>query len=319
MNRLGGTNEAAMSFAPPKRCQLIAAIRTEIVRVVYSDESLASASGVPITVVTALMMNMDEHWPSVESALAKIKADTPRLLLDEKTGEIKGSHLYGAVRKVERLRVTGKNDPDLEKLEQAREILCRLLTVTIDNPTPIFYGAVDVAGYEIFQNLSMRRGPATPHDVAFDNCLARVNNVAHSELKKNEQILWIHDHRGKREQEETKTGLLWVRELTARGWNAETMSWEENRQRDVRVVVPVYFGHSHESSALQLADVCCSTIALQLLERFYSEVLATRGWQLLVEPFYAIIRNRVMNDGTDPLYRELGQNARAPLRTRHLP
>jgi hypothetical protein len=64
------------------------------VRVVYSDESESER----IVVITALIMNMDEHWANVESELVRIKAETPKSLL-YRNQEFKGSILYGAVRR----------------------------------------------------------------------------------------------------------------------------------------------------------------------------------------------------------------------------
>ena len=293
-------------------------------RVVYSDESGTGGKDYePVTVITALMMNMDEHWPRIESALAQIKADTPSVLLDDKTGELKGSHLYSAMRKAERSHAFGQQiDPNLEK---ARDILLRLLAVPEDYSIPIFYGAVDRLGYdttiaparaqqELQESKARQLGKPikhfefeTPHDIAFDDCFARVDNVAHAELRKNEQILWIHDHRsGDREEQRTKGAHFSTRFKKQMGFNAATQEYVglEHQPSDVRIIEPIYFGHSHESLALQLADVCCSTIALKILERWYPQVLAVRGWQPLVEPFYKIIRRGVMNDGTEPAYRD---------------
>jgi len=61
-----------MSLATLERFQgtLIADLGKVKVRVVYSDESESK----PLVVITALIMNMDEHWSNVESDLKKIKS-----------------------------------------------------------------------------------------------------------------------------------------------------------------------------------------------------------------------------------------------------
>lgn len=257
-------------------------------RVVYSDES----ENGPITVITALMINMDRDWVPLESELKKIRSETPTLLLRDGR-EFKGSDLYGAMRKVERWAASGKtDDPDLKSLQKAEGILHRLLAVTVNFDIPIFYGAADRAGCEAFA--AAHPGASTPHDVAFESCLARLNNVASTVVQDNETILWIHDRRGREGEEETKFGLIWTRYLVSMGYDPATLVRTPQKIR-VRIADTIYFGHSHDSLALQLADVCCYTIALHLLETLY-------GWTACVEPFYQIIHRSVMTDGIPPMF-----------------
>jgi len=56
--------------------------------------------------------------------------------------------------------------------------------------------------------------------------------------------------------------------------------------RPLRVIDTIYFGDLHESLALQLADVCCSTITRHLLG------------EPEAEPFYNIIRQQVITDNS---------------------
>jgi Protein of unknown function (DUF3800) len=301
-----------MNLASLDRFQgtLIADLGRTKLRVVYSDES---ESG-PLVVIAALIMNMDEHWSNVESHLKKIKAETPKSLLHNGE-EFKGSLLYQAIRKREYLRSIGSSiDPDLTK---AREVLQAILWVTVKHPTPIYYGAVDKVGYDDHVRLSARssrRQPSptnmtggakietTAHDVAFDSCLARVDAFAQAALPRNEQVLWIHDHRGSAQQEnETKTGLHWARFLAQQDFDPISLYQAYGNQEPIRVADSVYFGHSHESLALQLADVCCSTISNQLLQKLYGRK------QKYAAPYYAIIQRRVMNDGVAPEYMELAK------------
>ncbi len=267
----------------------------EAVRVAYSDESGAgSKEKEPIAVVTAIVINMDEDWSSIESDLSKIRRETPANLL-HKGKEFKGQLLYSAVRK---------------NIDKARDVLCRVLAVA--NPTLIYYGAIDRDGYDthversrahVAQNVGRdeateRATTTTSLDAAFDNCLARVNRAARGW---HEQILWISDHQDSadakrsRREEQTKTGLAWTRFLASLGHDPVTLKYIKEKE-PVRIADTIYFGHSEESLALQLADVCCSTVTLQLLETFY-------GWRPCVAPFYDLIRLAVVNDGSPPLFR----------------
>ena len=95
-------------------------------------------------------------------------------------------------------------------------------------------------------------------------------------------------------------GLHWTKDLIEQGWDPTNLEYV-GEQEPLRVADSVYFA-SHESLALQLVDVCCWTIARQLLETLYE-------WkQPVLAPFYAIIQRRVMNDGTPPLYRGWGSD-----------
>jgi hypothetical protein len=205
-------------------------------------------------------------------------------------------------------------DPDLDK---ARDILGAILAVTLQHPTPIIYGAVDRAGYDNYSRrvpFDSRREPSTTnllggavikttaHDVAFDLCLARVDAFANAALPKNEQVLWIHDHRGSSQQEhQTKTGLSWARHLVQHGWDPVNLYVAHDKQEPIRIADSLYFGHSHESLALQLTDVCCATISSHLLQTLYGDK------QKYAAPYYAIIQRRVMNDGVAPRF--MGETA----------
>lgn len=265
---------------------LIGCIGSETVRVVYSDETgMGAKRDEPITVVAAIMMNMDQHWPAVEAELNAVRADTPKTLLHEER-ELKGALLYSAVRK---------------KIKKASEILARTLMVVENCRIPVFYGAVDRKGYDkLTERLpaTEREKRATSDDVAFDACLARVDTFAHAEMPPNEQILWIADRSNETQERRTKFGLWWAKFLKSENRDLTGLSYVIARTLEpLRIADTIYFGHSHESLALQLADVCCSTIKWQLLESLY-------GYRPCAGPFYKLIQLRVMNDGTPPLFRE---------------
>jgi hypothetical protein len=261
-------------------------VGNKTVRVVYSDESgVGSKKDEPITVVTAVLMNMDKCWPAVESELRKIATETPKNLLYEER-ELKGSLLYSAA---------GKNIPEAPK---AREILARVLAITINESIPVFYGAVDRVGYDAHASAHRVQG-ADPekegkaHDRAFDACAALVDRFASGF---DEHVLWIADRSDPTRERTTKVALSWMQSLKAHGWDPITYQFIKPNYDHVRIADVIYFGHSHESLALQLADVCCRTITLHLLEKFY-------GWRPIVGPFYEMIRVGLMND-TEPEYRD---------------
>jgi hypothetical protein len=279
----------------PCRGTLAADLGNVTLRVVYSDESEPKR----IVVVAALIMNLDRIWPLIFPLLTKIKADTPAILLS-KQGELKGSILYPAIKKVRQPRASVQLLSDLEQLKQAESILNRLLAIPRNYSIPIYYGATDKDGYQRYAiTLPKISGQeqATPHDIAFTTCLTRVNAFATQELADNEQVLWIHDQRGREGEKQTITGLKWTRFATRRGWDPVACEAVET-PTSVRITDAIHFGYSHESLALQLADVCCYTITQQLLERFYD-------WDPFIGKFYEIIQPIVMNDGVPPLHKEL--------------
>jgi Protein of unknown function (DUF3800) len=230
------------------------------VRVVYSDESglFGPMEKQPVTVVTAILLNMDSHWMPVHDDLVAVVRATPKRLLAD--GELKGAELLKGVRK----QVPG-----------AAETLAAVLRTTVANLVPIFYGAVDRAGCKRKSQRIFTReiggGTATPYERAFEACLERVLTYMHASCRK-EKVLWIADH-GHNEAE-------------AKARLREARMANRILDRPSLVADTIYFGHSHESLALQLADVCCSTVTQMLLETYY-------GRHTLGKPFYEIIRNQL--------------------------
>jgi hypothetical protein len=265
---------------------------------VYSDESgVGSKTDELISVVTAIVMNMDKCWPAVEPELRSIFGDTPTQLLFEGR-ELKGSTLYSAARK------------PIPEAPKARDVLARILAITINEGIPIFYGAVDRAGWDA--NVASHGQSPDPdkamaaHDRAFDICAALVDKFASSY---DEQILWISDNSDPKRERTTKRGLAWIQSLKAQGFDPISYKYIKPQYERVRIADSIYFGKSHESLALQLADVCCSTIALHLLETFYSHVSGFWNRRPVVAPFYEMIRMGLMNEN-EPEYREQRSAAR---------
>lgn len=246
-------------------------------RVVYSDESgVGSRQQEPITVVTAIALNMDDQWADFNRALAKIKLDMPKNLL-EKGQAFKGKILYGAVRK---------------GIAEAAKCLEDIFNVIDVLGLPVFYGAVDRDGFDRYRN-SKTIGHDKDIDAygkAFEACLMRVDGAIRTLTK--ESVLWVA-HRSDREREPLTT---------------ETLTWHRLRNKmkvlhgrlpvaggRTRIADTIYFGNDLDSLPLQIADVCCSTVCLHLLEEHYR-------WKRCAGHYYEILRPHIINDGTPVMF-----------------
>jgi uncharacterized protein DUF3800 len=255
-------------------------------RVVYSDESgVGNIDKEPITVVAAIVINMDRDWDSIEKDLRAITEESPNALL-EKNRSLKGRKLYSIIRK------------DIPERMDAQHTLNRVLAVLLKYRIAVFYGAVDRHGLETYladRSIPEEDRHITSYDVAFDECLGRLDSAALTFT--DERILWIADRSDKMREPATRSSLDYYR--FKQGLHiARLLTNEEPR---VSVADTVYFGHSDESVALQLADVSCSTITNYLLEKDY-------GRDYCATDFYHLIRRNVMNDGAPIVLQELNRS-----------
>jgi hypothetical protein len=253
------------------------------VRVVYSDESgTSSVQTEPITVIAAIMLNIDSQWDDLDKYLNSI-APSPSF-------EFKGSRLL--------------HDCASDKThiaDRAIHLLSALMLAPRRYLVPIFYGAVHREGYRkanahwMFNVKEQSINEAQDH--AFYECLERVDTYVHT-LLPDEKVLWIADGPNPR-QRPMKSGLSFFQALKQVGVNIEQIPYArdylpEEREREPvylsHVIDTLYFGDSKESRALQLADVCCSIITQHLL----GNPLATR--------YYRIIQTQIVNHGTAPSY-----------------
>jgi hypothetical protein len=236
------------------------------VRVVYSDESgLGGLEAEPLTVVTAICINVDEHWDAIERELTDVIYAIPSRKLLAKGSELKGRKLFKSLRR----RIPG-----------AEEALKATLSVAIRQKVPIFFAAIDRQGFRRFRQQPILLKSATPRnaeETAFSECVRRVEQHVSAFLPK-ERVLWISDH-GSHEPS-FQAGL------TRTKVNEEAWLPYSGKNVASHIVDTVYFGHSDHSLALQLADVCCSTISLWLLEKWY-------GWPVLATPFYEMIETQI--------------------------
>jgi hypothetical protein len=233
------------------------------------------------------MLNVDSQWhPLLESI-----ENTLRAILgveDISKYEIKARNLYHRIR---------RGDPT------AKALMSALMKIPSQHLVPVFYGAVDRAGYiyfmrEIFSRSVYReraeermedvRPPMDTFGQAFAQCIGRVDSFVHA-IFPAEQILWIHD-KG-RYDDGAKFQLGNVRALGASeiGSHFREVLDDYYLERS-HVVDTIYFGDSRESRALQLADACCSTITRQL-----------RG-DPDADPYYELLKPQIANDGSRPEY-----------------
>jgi hypothetical protein len=202
----------------------------------------------------------------------------------ENNRSLKGKLLYSAVRR---------------EIAGADAILRAMLEVVATQRLLVFYGAVDRVEFENYRGLlkiTERDKTMTPLDKAFEACFSIVDRTVRTLT--DEQILWIADRSDRERESATKDSLLYHRlkelTLTAHGIIAgqSPIPLEAGVSR---IADTVYFGSSKESVALQLADVCCSTVTLHLLEEGYK-------WSPIVQPYYEILRPSILNHGTPVLF-----------------
>jgi hypothetical protein len=266
----GGQNKARLQGT------FIGLLGSTIVRVVYSDESGVGDNSEPITVVTAIILNMDNQWEPIRDALTDIRARMPRKLLNWKygsPGEIKGNLLFKGLR--------GKLGKTFDRTI-AGERLAEILAIVPKHHIHVFHGAIDRAGRKNFVgNFELAKFQQSESQAAFHECLQRLEDFVYGFLPK-EKILWIADHSGF--ENEIKHGLnvhrvIEVMDLAEFLKEHNSKKREEDRKQGLGMMIKllndpeaaspifdtIYFGHSHESLALQLADVCCSAITQHLL------------------------------------------------------
>jgi hypothetical protein len=275
-------------------------------RVVYSDESgTGDIKQQPIAVVTAILLDIDEQWESIERELARIKIyHIPVGLMHRERGDIRMSTLFqNPELKGDRLFKGVRGKIRYVAPEQAVEALTQVLSVAVRNKVQIFHGAIDRAGYAdwLFQQGQAGRSDESH---AFLECLRRVHEFVHTHLPK-DKVLWIADKSGF--EKSVKSDFKFVQWLQGMGSGGLQLlisallkqkgetdikfpDFNDSEIRPLPVIDTIYFGNSHESLPLQFADVCCATITQHLLSRQDAE------------PLYNIIRPQIVTDGNLVVY-----------------
>jgi hypothetical protein len=291
------------------RGQFCGIVGNEILRVVYSDESGTGDDTQPITVVTAILLNVDSQWTPIERELSALKARISQKLLrgskDSGTGspyfaigaherELKGSHLFKGIRG----KVHGVSR------SEAAKALAEVLAVAVRNSVQIFHGAIDRSGRINWNRKSgFSDDLETDQEAAFSECLRRLDGFVHTYMPK-ERVLWIADKSGFEASLKhglafwqwvagASTGRLFQLIQTAFGDGSNGVIDDSITVEDTaisQVVDTIYFGNSHESLALQLADVCSATISQYLLGKEDAKL------------FYDLLRRQVITDASPILY-----------------
>jgi Protein of unknown function (DUF3800) len=247
---------------------------SEIVRVVYSDETGLGGSEEPITVATAIMLNMDSQWDPLEAAIEEslLKAMSAERA---KRYEIKGKNLFYDVRK---------------KRLKSEQLLIDLLLIAEQHKIPIAFAAVDRAGYEqIFHNSDLKR----IYGLAFYEHARHIDDYTHFEITK-EKLLWIADK--SKAELRLKEGLADFRAMrlvdmekvladiggSGLAQTVGTAARNFPEPHIAHLADTIYFGDSKESRALQLADVYSSTITRAL------------NGDALGRKFYPLIRPQII-------------------------
>src|ERR1700691_2245056 len=169
-------------------------------RVAFSDESgVGSKKKEPITVVTAVVLDMDRQWEPFSNGLHAIitAARKKHMNLLEKGRVLKGRILYSAIRK---------------GIRGADEILRATLELAVEEKILVFYGAVDRIEFENYRGLlkiTERDKNMTPFDKAFEACFSVVDRTVRTVT--NEQILWIADRSDRDRESATKSSLAYHR------------------------------------------------------------------------------------------------------------
>lgn len=251
-----------------------------VVRVVYSDESGMDKGDVqPITVVAAIMLNMDCHWHPVREAIEKAIMDVLDKTQDDLTHyEIKTASLFHQIKKGH---------------DKAGELLHRLVEIPQKQAFPIFQGIVEKV--EIADALKKSELQIDLSTLCFREalreCLVAANRYVRAGYQ-NEQILWIHDSGGAYNEhgKDQLRSLRWIHDEANLKKLLPEHRYISPDMTAFNIADMMYFGDSKESRALQMADVCAVTIA-----RFHRD-----DFREIAKPFYQILEPAIVNSTLVP-------------------
>jgi len=256
------------------------------VRVVFSDESGTGKNSVrePITLVAAILLDMDSQWVPVRDAIEEAIKNIYEKGDDQlERYALKAKALY---HQIERGDI------------RAAEMMNRLMAIPREQGIPIWYGAVDRAGFKM--GMERMRLPASPpfkennipFKFAFEECMHRIDTWMHADGPE-EHVLWIHDDGSLNERaKQALRGFRWAKniiglELAHRFPEGLALLPEAQPSR---IADMIYFGDDKESRMLQLVDACAATIVRAL------------RYDPVALPYYGILRTQVQNDGARPAF-----------------
>lgn len=262
------------------------------VRVVYSDETGIGDSirKEPITLVAAIMLNMDSQWSPIKN---DVECALSSLMTPERAAryELKGKKLFSGIRK-------GYGTPF--------KILSASLNILARHKVPIFYGAVSRIAYQQLTkriNASSSKKRTTPHvrylsgetqNLAFFTCASDVDSYVHTGFPA-EQVLWVAAK--SRADARLQAGLADLRVIKA----ADLQNMPGGHLEEphiIHIADSIYYGDMCESRALQLADLCCSVIVRTLKGDRWAQI------------FYKLIKSNVVSP-KPPSFASLAMSRRA--------
>jgi hypothetical protein len=150
------------------------------------------------------------------------------------------------------------------------------LSILAKHKVPIFYGAVSRIGYQQLQRIMDRRlrtrrtDPhvrslsGDTHNAAFFSCASHVDRYIHTGFP-TEQVLWIAAK--SKADLRLKDGLKDFRAIAAADLSKVLGGGSfifHEEPHIAHIADTIYFGEMNDSRALQLADLCCSTITRAL-------------------------------------------------------
>jgi len=260
------------------------------VRVAFSDESgTGNQEEERNTVVAAIMLNVDQQQPELEADLEELLRAQE---IDPTKYELKGTRLARDIRAAR----THPSEEHERRARAAKAIWQGTLALLYQHKVPIFAAAYNRPGYEYFCNQLSEPPSAEPpstsqstaYTSAFGDCLMQVDRYVNTTMPA-EQVLWISDKAV--EENNLKNVLKATRILLGRIPLSEIdPSLPEPHIAHIRP--PIYFGHSHESRPLQVADLCATTLAYHL-----------RG-ERDVKEFFPLLRAQFVNIISKPRFVE---------------
>jgi len=236
--------------------------RLRIMRLIYSDEAgVGDATHEPFTVVAAVVIHPDEQWGGVNSAINSIVDG----LVSEQSRpafEFKAARLF-------KRRDKGNN----------AEILHRFLSIIPEHGLAVAAGIVErawVYGRSGSEDIGLLQ------DTAFVLCATCVETLFKRSIP-DEKGLWIADRT--RYEKLMKTSL------------------RANQERAVDLTIPlmhlehivdtIYFGNSHESRMLQLADACNA-----IVKQHFMGTPAAEEFYRIIEP--SLVQICLPDEDTQP-------------------
>ena len=225
-----------------------------VVYLAFSDETgTGDIQTQPIIVVAAVTINPDTQWNDVHSHMNRL-VETLVPENQRENFEFHASKLFGKLKR-------GNNEA----------LLRGLLQIPVQHRLSVTYGAIDRKGF--IDQIGPTRCTSAKEQIkvmqsmAFSVCALKIDNWMRQFAPK-EKLLWIADNTTS--DELMKHGL--------KLWQKDAMFADIPTSKFEHVMDTIYFGHSHQSRGLQLADACNFVIRHHIARKAE------------IEPFYRLIQ-----------------------------